>query len=162
MTSSNGNIFSTLLAICAGNSLVTGEFPSQRPVTRSFDVFFDLCLNKPQGVIVQILSISSICLFYFLYSNLPLGCIMMGLGCDMCSCISRYLNKKIIIKHVMHLCSLNNQYVNSLSRLIISNEYVMCIHWASVSSTEWAMWVHSARIFDKTTIGGSHVTYQYG
>ena len=25
--------------------LVTGEFPSQRPVTRSFDVFFDLRLN---------------------------------------------------------------------------------------------------------------------
>ena len=25
---------------------LTGEFPSQRPVTRSFDVFFDLCLNK--------------------------------------------------------------------------------------------------------------------
>ena len=38
--------FSALLALCAGNSLVTGEFPSQRPVTRSFDVFFDLCLNK--------------------------------------------------------------------------------------------------------------------
>ena len=30
--------FSTLLAICAGNSPVTGEFPAQRPVTRSFDV----------------------------------------------------------------------------------------------------------------------------
>ena len=26
--------------------LVTAEFPSQRPVTRSFDTFFDLCLNK--------------------------------------------------------------------------------------------------------------------
>ena len=38
--------FSALLAICAGNSLVTGEFPSQRPVTRSFDVFSDLGLNK--------------------------------------------------------------------------------------------------------------------
>ena len=38
--------FSALLAFCAGISLVTGEFPSQRPVTRSFDVFFDLCLNK--------------------------------------------------------------------------------------------------------------------
>ena len=25
---------------------VTGEFPSQRPVMQSFDVFFDLCLNK--------------------------------------------------------------------------------------------------------------------
>ena len=34
--------FSALLAICAGNSVVSGEFPAQRPVTRSFDVFFDL------------------------------------------------------------------------------------------------------------------------
>ena len=32
--------FSALLAICAGNSPVPGEFPAQRPVTRSFDVFF--------------------------------------------------------------------------------------------------------------------------
>ena len=47
MTSSNGNIFRViLLAICAENSPVPGEFPTQRPVTRSFDVFFDLCLNK--------------------------------------------------------------------------------------------------------------------
>ena len=38
--------FSALLAICVGNSPVTGEFPTQRPVTLSFDVFFDLCLNK--------------------------------------------------------------------------------------------------------------------
>ena len=45
MTSSNGNIF-RVLAICAGNSPVTGEFPTQRPVTRSFDVFLDLRLIK--------------------------------------------------------------------------------------------------------------------
>ena len=38
--------FSALLAICAGNSPVTGEFPAQRPMTRSFDVFFDLRMNK--------------------------------------------------------------------------------------------------------------------
>ena len=38
--------FSTLLAICAGKSPVTGEFPTQMPVTRSFDIFFDLRLNK--------------------------------------------------------------------------------------------------------------------
>ena len=38
--------FSVLLALCVGNSPVTGEFPSQRPVTWSFDVFFDLCVNK--------------------------------------------------------------------------------------------------------------------
>ena len=38
--------FYALLALCVGNSSVTGEFPSQRPVTRSFNVFFDLRLNK--------------------------------------------------------------------------------------------------------------------
>ena len=37
---------SALLAICAWNSPVPGEFPAQKPVTRSFDVFFDLRLNK--------------------------------------------------------------------------------------------------------------------
>ena len=41
--------FSALLALCAGNSLVTGEFPVQRPVARSFDVFFYLRLNKRLG-----------------------------------------------------------------------------------------------------------------
>ena len=38
--------FSALLALCEGNPPVTGEFPKQRPVTRSFDALFDLCLNK--------------------------------------------------------------------------------------------------------------------
>ena len=38
--------FSALLAICAGNSPVPGEFPVQRPVTRSFDVFVDLRPTK--------------------------------------------------------------------------------------------------------------------
>ena len=45
MTSSN-KTFSALLALCVGNSPITGEFPSKRPVTRSFDVFFGLRLNK--------------------------------------------------------------------------------------------------------------------
>ena len=38
--------FSALLAICAGNSPVPGEFPAQMPVMRSFNVFFDVRLNK--------------------------------------------------------------------------------------------------------------------
>ena len=38
--------FSALLTICAGNSPVPDEFPTQRPVTRSFDVHFDLRPNK--------------------------------------------------------------------------------------------------------------------
>ena len=38
--------FSALLALCAGNSPVPGEFPTQRPVTRNVDVYFDLRPNK--------------------------------------------------------------------------------------------------------------------
>ena len=45
MTSSNGNIF-RIAGLCVGNSPVTGDFPTQRPVTRSFDAFFDLRLNQ--------------------------------------------------------------------------------------------------------------------
>ena len=39
--------FSALLALYAGNSPVSGDFPAQRAVTQSFGVFFDLRLNKP-------------------------------------------------------------------------------------------------------------------
>ena len=38
--------FSALMAIYTGIAPVTGEFPAKRPVTRSFDVFFDLHLNE--------------------------------------------------------------------------------------------------------------------
>ena len=38
--------FSALLAICAGNSPVHGEFPAQRPLTQGFDIFFDVRPNK--------------------------------------------------------------------------------------------------------------------
>ena len=45
MTSSNGNIFRVTGHLC-GEFTGPGEFPTQRPVTRSFDVYFDLCPNK--------------------------------------------------------------------------------------------------------------------
>ena len=41
MTSSNGKIFRVTGYLC-----VTVEFTAQRPVTRSFDVFFDLRRKK--------------------------------------------------------------------------------------------------------------------
>ena len=43
MTLSNENIFGVTGPLCGK---FTGDFPSQRPVTRCFDVFFDLRLNK--------------------------------------------------------------------------------------------------------------------
>ena len=45
MTSSNGNIFRVTGPLC-GEFIGPGEFSTQRPVTRIFDVFFDLCLNE--------------------------------------------------------------------------------------------------------------------
>ena len=45
MTSSYGNIFRV-----TGNSPVTDEFPTQRPATRSFDVFFDLRVNNRETI----------------------------------------------------------------------------------------------------------------
>ena len=43
MASSNGNILGVTGPLCGE---FTGEFPAQKPVTWSFDVFFDLRLNK--------------------------------------------------------------------------------------------------------------------
>ena len=45
MTSSNANIFRVTGPLC-GEFTGPGEFPTQRPVMRSFDVFFDPPLNK--------------------------------------------------------------------------------------------------------------------
>ena len=41
--------FSASLAFCVGNSPVNDEFPSERPVKRSFDVIFDVRLNQLLG-----------------------------------------------------------------------------------------------------------------
>ena len=46
MTSSKGTICRATGPLC-GEFTGLGEFPTQRPVTQSFDVFFDLRLNKP-------------------------------------------------------------------------------------------------------------------
>ena len=87
MTSSKRNI-SALLALCAGNSSVTGEFPSQGPVTRCFGVFFDLqngwVNNRDAGdlrrrrahydVIVMFLANFSLASFYNLRLSRLLSC----------------------------------------------------------------------------------------
>ena len=49
--------FSAFLVFCAGNSPVTGEFPSQRPVTRDFDVFI---WSAPEPTIAQTLKTPAI------------------------------------------------------------------------------------------------------
>ena len=43
--------FPALPALCEGSPPVTSGFSSQRPVTRSFDVFFDVCLKTAEKTI---------------------------------------------------------------------------------------------------------------
>ena len=69
--------FSALVALRVGNSPVTGKFPSQRPVTRSFDAVFDLCWNQGWGqVLFEVLYkykyklvLFHICKYKFKYSE---------------------------------------------------------------------------------------------
>ena len=51
--------FSALLALCAGNSPVPGEFPTLRPVTPRFDVFFWRPLWRHCNAIVDSLNCKS-------------------------------------------------------------------------------------------------------
>ena len=88
MTSSNGNIFhDTALALCAGNSPVTGEFPSQRPVTRRFDVIFDLRLKKPwvtnrahyDVIVVKLQMLNGVAILYSPHTYMNIDIIVLRL-----------------------------------------------------------------------------------
>ena len=52
--------FSASLAICAGNSPFTAEVHTQRPVMRSFDVFFDLSLYELRSEKISKLRVSGL------------------------------------------------------------------------------------------------------
>ena len=89
--------FSALLAICAGNSPVTSEFPSQRPVTQSFDVFFDLRLNKR-------LSKQSWS-WWFATPSCPLWCHCNGQFCCVDSChVKMLLHLFVFSPHMYMSC----------------------------------------------------------
>ena len=82
--------FSALQVICAGKSPATGEFPAQRPVTRSF-VYFDLRPNKRlssgdvslSGDVSDMIMISHIFAFYtpnvFVYIRITVVIVMKWL-----------------------------------------------------------------------------------
>ena len=75
--------FSALLALCMGNPSVTGEFPSESPVTRSFHVFLDLRLNKRS-------SKQSICRWFETPScSLWRHCNEITMKCELCVWILR-------------------------------------------------------------------------
>ena len=59
--------FSVLLAFCAGNSPVAGEFPTQRPVTHKMFPFDDVIMIKHDFVVYFV------CLFSFICQRVGVG-----------------------------------------------------------------------------------------
>ena len=99
---------SALLAICAGNS------PAQRPVTRSFDVFFDLCRNK-------LLSKQSWGWWFETLSS-PLWRHCNDKYCSYCLTILDHTRSFSYAKHM------NTMYTDNLRHLVLSTG----LHWPSM------------------------------
>ena len=120
MTSSNGNIFRVTGPLC-GEFTGPGEFPAQRPVTRSFDVFFDLRPNKrlskqPWGWWFETLpwSLWRHCneIFIFLSPCCPSGFVSMTVPVYLAECAPTHLRGILLVTN--NLCIAAGQFVSSL------------------------------------------------
>ena len=145
--------FSALLAICAGNSPVPGEFPAQRPVTRSFDVLFDLRLNKRSvnnreagdlrryGALYDVIVMISLLIY-------AISCYsIMALSCSLWTCyMHNYLPMAILLlSHKLH--SDDNSLTNLLwvcpkvgkciSPLMKSVSMLTSIEWRAMLGCAW-------------------------
>ena len=135
--------FSTLLAICVGNSPVHDEFPAQRPVTRSFHVFFDLRPNK------QLSKQSWGWWFEMLSHPLWRHCNVKTDGepglCHRARGLFLYQITHVIarscwasntnssIKKFTQSCPLGNVTSNSMLQRCLSNFTAIVMHWTSMS-----------------------------
>ena len=108
--------FSALLAICAGNSPVPGEFPTQRPVTRSFNVFFELRKLSKQlwGWWFETLC----CLLWRIRSNIVSLVVISALSSSLSSSSSSFssCHHPIIINQSINQLLIDCQGISSLSQ----------------------------------------------
>ena len=119
--------FSALLVICAGNSPVPGEFPTQRPVTRSFDVYFDLRPNKrlskqSWGWWFQYLNIKR---YDHLYQNTSVDFICVIQNQRRCLCC--YVEEHIYADYIILVSSVVS--INICQRLVdlsVRNQLFLC------------------------------------
>ena len=141
--------FSVLLAICAGNSPVTGEFPTQRPVMRSFDVFCDPCLNKwlskqSRGWWYKMLSRP-----LWRHCNAKFNFVSIAVGCCSHCCDILWKKKKHCCLMKMHLGNMNQ----------ICHSPFCQVNKISISSPNLSLLTHCGRVkhicIGKLTIIGS-------
>ena len=96
--------FSMLLAICAGHSPVPGEFPAQRPVTRSFDLRLNKRLSKQSwGWWFETLS-----------SPLWRHCNVMGLYPIFCSLVCLYAQFGQVVIWIFNSLSIDKEWITVL------------------------------------------------
>ena len=135
MTSSNSNNFRVTGSLC-------GEFPSQKPVRRRFDVFFDLCLNKLLSIQprrwcseTQWRSLWRHCSeilprnplrwrhngCYSVSNHQPHDCLL--------NCLFRLRSKKTSKLYVTGLCAGNSPGTGEFSAQMASNEENVSIWW---------------------------------
>ena len=144
MTLSNRNI-SALLAICVGNSPVPGEFPAQRPVTRSFDVFFHLPPNKrlskqswgwwfetPSGPLWR-------------HSNEAMSCCSISLPSSCRIAHMRWSKVKDLDESINTRCVYSVKIVSKVYLVFSITLYPLCKIWGCACSTvpfklTWSKW----------------------
>ena len=106
MTSSNGNIFRVTGHLC-GNSPVAGEFPAQRPVTRSFNIFFNLSSRRPS------FSVLHFCVYFDRASHFITSNCISELVIFMCVYTYIYVSYVIPQYHVFIV------YINPITTFIV-------------------------------------------
>ena len=116
--------FSALLALCAGNSPVTGELPPQRPVTWSFDVFFENKRMSKQSRLRWFVTFS--CLLWRHSNAQPwYSWVLVTQG-----------------KHFNHLCQRNDRKYNCMLMFFKQNHEVKCDAWGTKKCRHWEFWIN--------------------
>ena len=144
MTSSNGNIFRVTGPLC-------GEFPTKRPVTRSFDVFFDLRLikrlSKPRG-------------WWFETLSRPLWRHCHGYWITFQETLSFLQVSFLTTKVVLYNCQADSRLAPSQWETSLQNNTVP--HWLVAnleSALNWyrcGMWRFKLNSWSPTQHGGGH------
>ena len=126
MTSSNENIF-RVTGLCAENSPVTGEFPSQRPVTRSFDAFFDLHLNERLSKQSRRRWFETQLCSFWRHCNV--GCNLQKSYGHMCRTGCLYFGPNIIITIRIAVITISEPYI-WMVQWLASHLHQLGIHWS--------------------------------
>ena len=147
MTSSNGNIF-RVTGICAGNSSVAGEFRAQWPVTRNFDVFFDLCLNirlskQSWGWWFETQS-RPLWRHSAVYATKPQGNVIWKVAVYVCKCITSTYSACLV-------CVFGEN-------MPCYNEIVMELPPSRLTAYTWVLTLSSSEVYIMKRIGRRHQT----